>query len=85
MSIELETKMLGYSATPYKDTPKPSLYTSPLARFGIDPVIPGSDALPMAVAFVEARCEIQSREIPRPTTMRLVGDTLVLLGSGGWK
>ena len=85
MSIELKTKMLGYSATRHKDTPKPSLYTSPLARFGIDPVIPGSDALPMAVAFAEARCEIQSREIPRPTTMRLVGDTLVLLGSGGWK
>ncbi|VDB98888.1 unnamed protein product [Peniophora sp. CBMAI 1063] len=82
---DLKAKMLGYAATPHKDTPKPSLYTSPLARFGINPVIPGPDASPATVAFAEARCEVQSNEIARPSTLRLAGNALVVLGASGWK
>ncbi|VDC05495.1 unnamed protein product [Peniophora sp. CBMAI 1063] len=77
----------GKPATPYKDTPKPSPYTSPLARFGSEPTIPDPDATASlsARAFVEARCEIGSNGIGRPVNMLLAGDTLILLGEDIWK
>ena len=65
--------------------PKPGPYTSPLARFGVELTHPGPGAAPDTIAFAEARCEIQSEEIPRPASMRLVGDTLAFIGGGGWK
>ncbi|KZV60414.1 WD40 repeat-like protein [Peniophora sp. CONT] len=85
LRIKFLDRLLGSAITPYKDTPKPSPYTSPLARFGIEPVIHGPNASPATIAFAEARCEIQSDEICRPARMRLAGDTLAILGAGGWK
>ncbi|VDC05494.1 unnamed protein product [Peniophora sp. CBMAI 1063] len=81
---ELSSFFFGCALTPYKDMPKPSPYTSPLARFALNPVIPVSTS-PVITAFTEARCEIQSREIDRPATMLLANGNIVILGAGGRK
>ncbi|KZV60387.1 hypothetical protein PENSPDRAFT_694312 [Peniophora sp. CONT] len=73
------------SATPYEETPKPSPYTSPLARFENGLRFSGVDASPSTLSFSEARCEIRSNRINPPVKMRLAGDTLVILASGGQK
>ncbi|KZV60421.1 hypothetical protein PENSPDRAFT_350479 [Peniophora sp. CONT] len=77
--------MVGCTLTPHTNMPKPSPYTSSLARFGIAPLDFGSSSSPATIAFAEARCEIQSEEIGRPMTMRFAGETMVILGAGGWK
>nr|GAT43236.1 WD40 repeat-containing protein [Mycena chlorophos] len=71
---------------PYNPDARPSKpHSTPLARFCDNrPAVP-SDASPQLTAFLEARCEILSDNIPLPIQMAAADDVVAVISAAGWK
>ncbi|KAI0057629.1 hypothetical protein BV25DRAFT_1830874 [Artomyces pyxidatus] len=77
--------MAGNKFAPHCSMPKPSAFTTPLARFNLDRPRPPTTASAALRAFAEARCEVESEPLWMPIFMETTDSMLAVLGAGGLK